>query len=388
MPQQGTVFERNGSRYLQYWRTDFKSGQNVRRRVTEKLVRRDNQYRSRKDVLTGCAKQINSILEPINTRRHQPEGSLTLAEFFEDRFLVHLEEKISQGYRKPSLLKFHKDVFNNHLKNAVGNISLRDFTTLDAQSLFDEIDRTKNLKHASLQRIQSSLSAIFTFAKQRNIVPANPVRETRVEGNRTKPKRYAYSLAEVLEMISKLQGRAATVIAVAGFTGLRHGEIRGLQWKDYDGENLSVNRSVWRTYVVAPKTEASGDKVPVIPSLRVILNEHRKTVPNTPEAFIFAGERKGSPLNLANLVRREMKPVKDVGLWHGWHGFRRGVATRLHEAGAAVEVIQEILRHSDPSVTQDSYIVIKSDRTKKAMSKVDDGKILKAWRKQKKQSSR
>jgi integrase len=83
-------------------------------------------------------------------------------------------------------------------------------------------------------------------------------------------------------MITTLQGRAATVVAVAGFTGLRLGEIRGLQWRDYDGENLSVCRSVWRTHVGAPKTEASGDKVPVIPSLRVILNEHCRSAPNTP----------------------------------------------------------------------------------------------------------
>jgi integrase len=71
-------------------------------------------------------------------------------------------------------------------------------------------------------------------------------------------------------MISSLRGRAASVVAVAGFTGLRLGEIRGLQWQDYDDESLSVNRSVWRTHITAPKTEASGDKVPVVPPLRII----------------------------------------------------------------------------------------------------------------------
>jgi len=187
--------------------------------------------------------------------------------------------------------------------------------------------------------------------------------------------------SSLLEMISALRGRAVTVVAVAGFTGLRLGEIRGLQWRDYDGESLAVNRSVWRTHVVAPKTEGSADKVPVIPSLRTILNEHRKGVPNSPDAYIFAGERKGRPLNLANLVRREMTEIVDNGQWHGWHGFRRGLATRLHEAHVQVEVIQEILRHTDPKVTQDSYIVIKSNATTKAMRKVDAGSLLKAWQK-------
>jgi integrase len=91
------------------------------------------------------------------------------------------------------------------------------------------------------------------------------------------------------------------------------GEIRGLKWQDYDGESLSVNRSVWRTQITAPKTEASGDEVPVVTPLRVILNEHRKSVPNNPNAFIFAGERKGAPLNLANLVRREMTAIVEKG---------------------------------------------------------------------------
>lgn len=119
----------------------------------------------------------------------------------------------------------------------------------------------------------------------------------------------------------------------------------------------------------------------MVPPLRIILNEHRKSVPNAPNAFIFAGERKGAPLNLANLVRREMTAVVEKGKWHGWHGFRRGLATRLHEAQVQVEVIQEILRHADPKVTQDSYIVIKSNATTKAMQKVDAGGLLKAWRK-------
>jgi integrase len=96
----------------------------------------------------------------------------------------------------------------------------------------------------------------------------------------------------------------ATVVALAGLTGLREGEIRGLQWQDYDGEYLNVCRSVWRTHVHNPKSDASMDKVPVIPSLRKILDEYQQIVPNASTDWIFSGERKHAPLNLANLVRR------------------------------------------------------------------------------------
>ena len=42
--------------------------------------------------------------------------------------------------------------------------------------------------------------------------------------------------------------------------------------------------------------------------------------------------------------------------WHGWHAFRRGLATNLHQLGVADIVIQAILRHSDVAVTRESYI--------------------------------
>jgi integrase len=105
----------------------------------------------------------------------------------------------------------------------------------------------------------------------------------------------------------------------------------------------------------------------------------RTKVPNGPEAYIFGGERRGTPLHLDNLSRRIIAPALN-GKWHGWHGFRRGLATLLHESNVQTEDIQEILRHSDVKVTRDSYIVIKSDSTKTALDKVND-QVIKAWRK-------
>ena len=40
-----------------------------------------------------------------------------------------------------------------------------------------------------------------------------------------------------------------------------------------------------------------------------------------------------------------------------------------------------MLRHTDPKVTQDSYIVVKSNATTKAMRTVDASGLLKAWKK-------
>jgi hypothetical protein len=46
-----------------------------------------------------------------------------------------------------------------------------------------------------------------------------------------------------------------------------------------------------------------------------------------------------------------------------------GLVTRPHETQVQVVMIQEILRQTDPKVTQDSYVVIKSNATTKAIRK-------------------
>ena len=42
--------------------------------------------------------------------------------------------------------------------------------------------------------------------------------------------------------------------------------------------------------------------------------------------------------------------------WHGWHPFRRGLATNLHILGVSDKVIQQILRHANVSTTTNIYV--------------------------------
>ena len=42
--------------------------------------------------------------------------------------------------------------------------------------------------------------------------------------------------------------------------------------------------------------------------------------------------------------------------WHGWHAFRRGLATNLHQLGVSDNTIQRILRQYNVAVTQSCYI--------------------------------
>ena len=53
--------------------------------------------------------------------------------------------------------------------------------------------------------------------------------------------------------------------------------------------------------------------------------------------------------------------------WHGWHAFRRGLATNLHRLGVNDKTIQAILRHSNIVTTQNIYIKTVSSDSAAAM---------------------
>jgi integrase len=57
--------------------------------------------------------------------------------------------------------------------------------------------------------------------------------------------------------------------------------------------------------------------------------------------------------------------------WHGWHAFRRGLATNLHQLGVSDKAIQRILRHANVGVTQSCYIKTADSEVTEAMQQFE-----------------
>jgi integrase len=359
--QRGSILKRHGAWHLVYRVDEIIDGQPVRKQKTHRLAAVCDDYRSEKDVRPLA----DEHLRPLNMGALTPEGSLTVSDFAKKYFLPTVTAK-----KKPSTAKFYTDLVDNHLEPLLGGIRLRDVSTRDVQRM---LDARASLSQSSVLRIKTGASALLSHAIRLGFLHgANAAREARAEGKRSDPDNYAYNLDEVLWMLERLTEPARAVVAVAAFSGLRESEIRGIRWEDYDGQFIHVRRSVWRTHVGDTKTRESKNAVPVIAPLRKILEAHRKA--NGSSEWIFAGEKMRRPLHLDNLCRREIKPIVGVR-WHGWHGFRRGLATVLFGLGVPAEVAQTILRHEDVATTQAHYLMLKS-RTDGASAMKRLGRIV------------
>jgi hypothetical protein len=97
---------------------------------------------------------------------------------------------------------------------------------------------------------------------------------------------------------------------------LRKSELRGLTWGSYNGEQLSVEPSVWNSTVSEPKTKRSRSPIPVVRPLAEALEAHRLRAgilaqSNLP--IFQAGN--GKPLNLDNIARHYASALDLRDLW-------------------------------------------------------------------------
>jgi integrase len=183
------------------------------------------------------------------------------------------------------------------------------------------------------------LPGVYEWAIATGILPlnANPIRSA-VKGQGAKwtvkvvrPKQQTvYQLETVLAMLRILEPldlRAAVAVALAYFAALRPAEIRGLQWSDYDGEELSIKRGVLRNVVGETKTEDSAATVPVIEPLRSLLEKLRE---QSAEGFILQNGSK-RPLSLGSLNVRVIAPaMAQAGIeWRGYYPARRGISSKV-----------------------------------------------------------
>jgi integrase len=316
-----------------------------------------------------------------------------MTSFAESVYLPWIER-----YQRPSTLKGYRQVWRQHLKPHCEQAWLKDVRTYHVQGWLNAIGRNGTLSRNSLKRIQSTLSGIFSLAKQLGYYDGvNPVQDTRVDPAAPEPAvTYAYTLEEVKAIVDLLPEPAAPAFDVAAFMGLRIGEIEALEWQDFHDGEMHVSRSIWNGHVGAPKTRTSTAPVPVIRQLSEMLERHRIRSQNPSTGPIFANAL-GNPMNMNNLLARVILPilnrcadcgrskgrrhrkldhvfVRDVRLpqWHGWHAARRGLGSNLYRLGVPPMVIQRILRHSNVSTTANYYIKTAAVDVRNAMAKLEE----------------
>ena len=274
-----------------------------------------------------------------------------------------------------------------------GALELRAIKTVAVEEWLKTLFTTKfggpkPLAGGTREKIRDAMSSVFNHAIRWEFSDRNPIAgPTRGSGVRVSGKREGtpdiLDVEEMQKLLAALGVRERAMVFLDMPSGLRRGELAGLQWGDFNFKDLhvSVTRSLVDQHVGPVKTEASRKLMPIDEYVaRDLLAWYDMTPYKNPSDYVWAtdanraGAKRGKqPVWLSTVMRDHIQPaVRKLGIKKkiSWHAFRHTFSSFLKANGEDVKVVQELLRHASARITLDIYSQALSPQKWAAQSKV------------------
>lgn len=303
------------------------------------------------------------VVEPPKPRRK----TKTFSAYVEEWLTVYKAQSL-----KPTTMRGYRSMLSAHLTKAFGRKQLADITTADVQRFLN--DRS-HLSRKTLKLMLDFIGQVFKDAIEDGFMQTDPTASRKlVIPSTKKTERDAISMADfqdILGNLDKLQPQDRRLMALMMLTGMRRGEVLGLQCDDIDWETglIHVQRNVTfagnQPHIGTPKTEKGTRQIPIVGMLR----EHLEPV-GKGERFIAGGKE---PYTEMTFKRAFQRIVKTIDL-HGAtpHVFRHSFLTYVQTVVTDIKTLQAIAGHADIQTTMNQYVHQQNDRIVETGKRVTD----------------
>jgi integrase len=256
---------------------------------------------------------------------------------------------------KPS--RAYRQALNHRALPLLGSKRLTAVTHTMLQDLADRLS-AQGLSSSSVRNTILPLRAIFRRAHRGGEVAVNPTLNLTLPVVRGQRDRVA-APTEVAPLLDALRPGDRAIYATALYAGLRLGELQALQWDDVDltGNLIQVRRS-WdrQAGFIGPKSRSGNRRVPITPTLRRELLNHRLQQGTGGRGFVFPNQRGSKPFNPGTLSLHTNKAWKKAGLTAiGLHECRHSYAAYMIAAGINSKALSAYMGHASITITLDRY---------------------------------
>ena len=350
----------------------------------------------------------NDVLKDILNGKRILDKSLTIDDLYA-RWV-----QLKRGL-KDNTFQTYQYMYEQFVKGGFGNTKLYLLKKSDVRAFYINLHDGKSLKVNTIDSVHTVLHQVLEIGVEDEYLQTNPadnaLKELKKAHNAETEKRRALTMPQQTIFEEYLKApqcvRWQPIFMTLLYTGMRVGEVTGLQWSDIDFEGgfISVNHTlVYYPQKVDDNTRESGFHINTvktaagfrdIPMLKIVREmlqqekEYQQTEGLRCEAevdgyndFVFINrfghlQHQGT-LNKA--LRRIIRDCNYIQLDKGketlppfsCHNLRHTFATRLCEAGVNLKAVQEILGHKDFSVTMDVYTdATKELKTREAITLED-----------------
>lgn len=350
---------------------------------------RDGKYKQLSRNFAGSYSEAKDALEAFV---HEVEGApltgrTTCKEWFAEW------QKQGEGKLATATLKKRQELLDT-ASEFIGYIQLRDVTCNVIENMYSKLLTGQRVCGRALSgtrvgMVHSALSTCFKAAKKAGLIANNPCKLAERPKNST-PEKKALNQAQLRTLEESLNPTKAPEFAVllAFKTGLRRGELFGLQVGDFDQVDhcLRVERAFTDAgELKEPKTKNSVRTLPLTESVEGLLETRISAIDET-----FAQTRRKldvlwpqltieTPL-MCNEVGERMKPHSLDKWWarnrpkfglddYTIHELRHSYISIMVARGADLKVVSELAGHASVKTTSDIYTHTNKDQIKNAVER-------------------
>jgi len=297
------------------------------------------------DRVLATLKERRLILEASLPQNDCPTLLSFLTEFWTFDTSPYVREKVAHGQR---IGRRHcSDALshvNRHWSGALGQKRLPEITRQDLKAFSLELKETKNLAAATINLITVTGTTALKWAFNNGLISTDPT-EGLMRFSGASAKRGVLTPDEATRLFSvpwdDERARIANLVSMT--TGLRSGEILGLQERNIGADRISVEHS-WSPHdgLKAPK---NGEPriVHLLPAVRNELAALMANNPHPDHAFVFYGTLPDKPMDKNFLNFGLQRALMNIGIgeeervargicFHSWrHFFATEMANRVGE---------------------------------------------------------
>lgn len=286
-------------------------------------------------------------------------------------------------YKEPSVKKgtvgVYRDNFDSYIRSPLGKKKLKDIRPEHIQKIYNDLNK-KGYSRNTVELVSVVLSGMYKQAVKNKIIRENPVPLATLPRTEEKnePRVMTVEEQKIFMKYSK-NSYLNDLFELALASGMRSGELRGLQWKNIDFKNKLIHVTGTLVYVNndylldTPKTPTSRRDIPMLDNVVALLKQRKVRQSEDRlklgdkwkakeglENLVFTTET-GYPIN-RDMLKQEMNRViksihqDNISFEHITpHTLRHTFATRCIENGMPPQVLKTLLGHSKLSMTMDLY---------------------------------
>mgnify|MGYP001157658271 FL=1 len=278
---------------------------------------------------------------------------------------------------KQTTLDQYESLYKAYINPYFKGYHLRSLTTSRIQKFINFMYRDKGLSASTIRSTVNVISTAIDKAVKLGYTDFNPTADAELPPIK-KSAVDALNAVEIEKLFNALnQEFYGYAIKLCISSGLRRGELLGLQWTDIDleGSVIHVKNNLVKTskgcLLQSPKTKSSVRDIVISDDVCTMLKKRRKEYPD--DIYFVRQLSKDQPVNPDNFSRQyrcicEKAGIKGTGI----HRLRHTFATIAFQAGIFPKITQEQLGHSDLKTTMKTYTHLNHNAVKTAVNVIED----------------